>query len=68
LKPLEKIPVPGTIDMADLLKSNEPEAPNVEIDVFNDLAHLAYTGGTTGLSRNTKPPYLEERPSSSSPW
>jgi len=51
LKPLEKIPVPDTIDMADLLKSNEPEAPNVEIDVFNDLAHLAYTGGTTGLSK-----------------
>jgi long-chain acyl-CoA synthetase len=51
LKPLEKIPVPETADMADLLKNNEPEAPDVSIDVFNDLAHLAYTGGTTGLSK-----------------
>ena len=51
LKPLEKIPVSETADMADLLKNNEPEAPDVSIDVFNDLAHLAYTGGTTGLSK-----------------
>lgn len=51
LKPLTKIPVPDTIDMIDLLQNNEPSAPEIEIDVFNDLAHLAYTGGTTGLSK-----------------
>jgi len=51
LKPLEKIPVPDTLDMTELLKAHQPEAPQVEIDVFNDLAHLAYTGGTTGLSK-----------------
>ncbi|MGV7223772.1 MAG: class I adenylate-forming enzyme family protein [Nitrospinales bacterium] len=51
LKPLSKIAVPDTMDMADLLQNNEPDVPVVEIDVFNDLAHLAYTGGTTGLSK-----------------
>ena len=51
LKPLEKIPVPETIDMASLLKDHGTEAPEVKIDVHEDLAHLAYTGGTTGLSK-----------------
>jgi long-chain acyl-CoA synthetase len=51
LKPLEKIPVPNTLDLASLLKEHEPEVPEIEIDVHNDLAHLAYTGGTTGLSK-----------------
>jgi long-chain acyl-CoA synthetase len=51
LKPLEKIPVPDTADMAELLKNNLPEVPDIDIDVFGDLAHLAYTGGTTGLSK-----------------
>jgi long-chain acyl-CoA synthetase len=51
LKPLGKIPVPGTVEMTALLKEHPPEAPQVDIDVYNDLAHLAYTGGTTGLSK-----------------
>ena len=37
--------------MAVLLKEHPPEAPEIEIDIFNDLAHLAYTGGTTGVSK-----------------
>lgn len=51
LKPIEKIPLPDTIDMAALLKEHSPEVPGIDIDVFRDLAHLAYTGGTTGLSK-----------------
>jgi long-chain acyl-CoA synthetase len=51
LKPLEKIPVPDTLDMADLLKAHPAQAPQIEIDVTQDLAHLAYTGGTTGVSK-----------------
>jgi long-chain acyl-CoA synthetase len=51
LKPLAKIAVPDTLDMTDLLQNNEPHVPDIEIDVFNELAHLAYTGGTTGLSK-----------------
>lgn len=51
LKPLGKFPVPGTIEFTDLLRDNPPNAPQVEIDIENDLAHLAYTGGTTGVSK-----------------
>jgi len=51
LKPLEKTPMPDTLDLAALLKENEPAVSEIEIDVHNDLAHLAYTGGTTGLSK-----------------
>ncbi len=51
LKPLEKIPVPDTIDMASLLKKHGSEVSEVKIDIHEDLAHLAYTGGTTGLSK-----------------
>lgn len=48
LKPLEKIPVPETLDMSDLLKEHSEEALGADIDPRSDLAHLAYTGGTTG--------------------
>jgi len=51
LKPLEKTPVPDTIDMAELLKKHSAEVPDIDIDVFSDLAHLSYTGGTTGRSK-----------------
>lgn len=51
LKPIGKIEVPDTIDMAPLLKQYEPKVPKVDIDVKKDLAHLAYTGGTTGVSK-----------------
>jgi long-chain acyl-CoA synthetase len=51
LKPIGKSEVPGTIDMAPLLKEHAPNVPEIEIDVRKDLVHLAYTGGTTGLSK-----------------
>jgi len=51
LKPVGKIEIPDTIDMIDLLKKYEPRVPEVAIDVENDLAHIAYTGGTTGISK-----------------
>jgi long-chain acyl-CoA synthetase len=51
LKPLGKIPVPGTLDMVELIKAHDPAPPEVAIDVYKDLAHLAYTGGTTGVSK-----------------
>jgi long-chain acyl-CoA synthetase len=51
LKPIGKIPVPDTLDMATLLAENRGEAPQVPIDPREDLAHLAYTGGTTGLPK-----------------
>ena len=51
LKTSNKIHIPDTLDMADLLKKHRPEVPYVDLDVFNDLAHIAYTGGTTGRSK-----------------
>ncbi|MBI9077995.1 MAG: long-chain fatty acid--CoA ligase [Desulfatibacillum sp.] len=51
LKPLGKYPAVGTLDMAELLAKYLPDPLEVEIDVEKDLAHLAYTGGTTGVSK-----------------
>jgi long-chain acyl-CoA synthetase len=31
--------------------------PEVQIDIYHDLAHLAYTGGTTGLSKGVRLPH-----------
>jgi long-chain acyl-CoA synthetase len=49
--PLVKKEFPGTLDFSALLKSHEPKPPAVEIEPRKDLAHLAYTGGTTGVSK-----------------
>jgi long-chain acyl-CoA synthetase len=51
LKPLAKMEVPNTIDMVPLLKQYPPFTGQVSIDAATDIAHLAYTGGTTGLSK-----------------
>jgi long-chain acyl-CoA synthetase len=51
LKPLGKVPVPDTLDMAPLLAQYPPFQGEVSIDPAKDTAHLAYTGGTTGLSK-----------------
>jgi long-chain acyl-CoA synthetase len=49
--PLVKKEIPGTLDFSALLKSSELKPPEVKIDPRKDLAHLAYTGGTTGVSK-----------------
>ncbi|HMK64601.1 MAG TPA: AMP-binding protein [Thermodesulfobacteriota bacterium] len=51
LKPLAKMAVPDTLDMVSLLQRYAPFTDSVSIDVEKDIAHLAYTGGTTGLSK-----------------
>ena len=51
LKFLSKFEIPGTLDMTTLLKEHEPGIIDVELDVTKDLAHIAYTGGTTGVSK-----------------
>ncbi|MEV4319300.1 AMP-binding protein [Actinocrispum sp. NPDC049592] len=38
--------------------AGQPDTPPVvEIDIYNDLAHLAYTGGTTGVSKGVRLPH-----------
>jgi len=51
IKPIGKMEVPDTFDFAPLLAKYEPFDKNIDINVKKDLAHLAYTGGTTGLSK-----------------
>jgi long-chain acyl-CoA synthetase len=48
-KMLQRQPTPeGTIDFTSLVTDYPPEPPQLEFDVREDLAHIAYTGGTTG--------------------
>jgi long-chain acyl-CoA synthetase len=52
VKMLQKQPVPeGTIDFVSLLADYPAEPPQVEFNVKEDLAHIAYTGGTTGTPK-----------------
>jgi len=39
---------------ADFVADVPSTVPTVEIDVHRDLAHIAYTGGTTGLSKGVE--------------
>lgn len=41
----------GTYPLRKLILDHEPEAPNVEIDPTEDLAILAFTGGSTGVPK-----------------
>lgn len=51
-KLLQKQPPPdGTLDFSALLAEHAAEPPQVEFDVHEDLAHIAYTGGTTGTPK-----------------
>src|SRR4051794_7240103 len=45
------------VDLEAFLGGNPDDPPAVDIDVRNDLAHLAYTGGTTGRSKGVEVPY-----------
>jgi long-chain acyl-CoA synthetase len=48
----------GDVDVADLLAGNPTDRHlDSDVDVANDLAHLAYTGGTTGVSKGVELPH-----------
>ncbi|WP_211177862.1 class I adenylate-forming enzyme family protein [Pseudonocardia acidicola] len=49
--------VRGGIDFEAFHAGAATLAPAVEIDVVGDLAHLAYTGGTTGRSKGVQLPH-----------
>jgi long-chain acyl-CoA synthetase len=52
VKMLQKQPAPeGTIDFVSTLTDYPAEPPQIEFDVKEDLAHIAYTGGTTGTPK-----------------
>jgi long-chain acyl-CoA synthetase len=44
-------------DLEDVLAGQPTEPPEIDIDIDHDLAHIAYTGGTTGRSKGVELPY-----------
>jgi long-chain acyl-CoA synthetase len=49
VKALRRRPLtPEVLDFSSLLAQYPEEAPDIDFDVKEDLAHLCYTGGTTG--------------------
>jgi long-chain acyl-CoA synthetase len=55
---LEDGSLDGTVDLADLL-AGDPTDRHLDagLDPAQDLAHLAYTGGTTGVSKGVELPH-----------
>jgi long-chain acyl-CoA synthetase len=49
--------VPGAHDFEEFHADAQQVPPDVAIDVHRDLAHLAYTGGTTGRSKGVRLPH-----------
>jgi long-chain acyl-CoA synthetase len=49
--------VPGAEDFEAFHADAPMTPPDVEIDIHTDLAHLAYTGGTTGRSKGVRLPH-----------
>ena len=45
------------VELEAFLAGQPSNPPQVQIDVDNDLAHLAYTGGTTGRSKGVELPH-----------
>jgi long-chain acyl-CoA synthetase len=49
--------VPGAQDFEQFHAGAPQDPPDVPVDVHHDLAHLAYTGGTTGRSKGVLLPH-----------
>jgi len=45
------------VELEDFIAGQPGEPPAPDIDVYETLAHLAYTGGTTGRSKGVEVPY-----------
>jgi long-chain acyl-CoA synthetase len=43
--------VPGTYNLRQLIQDNDPRPPEVEVNPTEDLAILAFTGGSTGVPK-----------------
>ena len=50
----------GAVDLADLLRADPADAHrDADLDVATAVAHLAYTGGTTGVSKGVELPHRQ---------
>ncbi|GAA0934034.1 class I adenylate-forming enzyme family protein [Pseudonocardia zijingensis] len=57
IDPGAAVTVPGAVDFEAFHADAPAVPPDVELDVRADLAHLAYTGGTTGRSKGVRLPH-----------
>jgi long-chain acyl-CoA synthetase len=58
--PVDLADLPGAVSLADLLAADPTDAHrDAGIDPVEDLAHLAYTGGTTGVSKGVELPHRQ---------
>jgi long-chain acyl-CoA synthetase len=56
--PVDLADLPGAVSLADLLAADPADARrDADLDPAADLAHLAYTGGTTGVSKGVELPH-----------
>ncbi len=51
LNRIGKASIPATLDMVSLLDEYESGPAEVSLDAAKDLAHISYTGGTTGFPK-----------------
>jgi long-chain acyl-CoA synthetase len=56
--PVDLADLPGAVSLGDLLAADPTDGHrDAGIDPVTDLAHLAYTGGTTGVSKGVELPH-----------
>ena len=53
--------IPGTYHLRKLIRDHEAKAPEVRIDPTEDLAILAFTGGSTGVPKGVMLTHFERR-------
>lgn len=51
LAKVKKQSIPGTDDFLDIVSQGDAHPPQIDVDIYNDISLLQYTGGTTGMPK-----------------